>query len=299
MRHGPALTAGILAIACIGGGIGIGAALWSGGSAAAAPHGTPRLAKPRPQTSKLFVVDAKSAWATSDSKGHWSLRMSGLNTVLWFADRPVHASGNLTARSLVASWSHLFVGGPPNGAIVAPTGPTGHRPTAIVLSHPTFDPKTEIATFALRSDTGQKASDAAWLKGLTKARSAANGRIVLFVDGSDYTDTFSLDGNPGDVFTADPGSSTCGTPYAITDTGGESTDNSGSTVELYFGSAQISNTGGCFFQPTVVVWQVTQDGNSMPAMKLNSVLGTLGCIAYCEMNNETGVIYYDYNQPNP
>jgi hypothetical protein len=249
----------------LGIGVGAGALIWSGGESRAMTP-TAQGQAPREsvhmQTSKLFVVDGTSAWAKVDGKGEWTINFSGANKVLWFADRPARASGNITAASLAAAWKSLFQAAPPSGAILAPDGPRGHRPTAIRLLRPTYDGASDILTFELKSDRGQSAADTAWLSKLTKAGAAKNGRVVIFVDGSDYTVDFTLTvPDSSYIFTPDVNGTTCGHPYALSFNG--SVDQTGTAQ--YTGSADIHSSGDCYWEPTTVMWDVSHPGSPYDA----------------------------------
>jgi hypothetical protein len=280
----------------VGIGVGAGALIWAGGESRATTP-TARVQAPRKsvhmQTSKLFVVDGTSAWAKVDGKGEWTINFSGANKVLWFADRPARASGNITAASLAATWKSLFQAAPPSGAILAPDGPQGHRPTAIRLLRPTYDGASDILTFELKSDRGQSATDSAWLNKLTKTGAAKNGRVVIFVDGSDYTDQFLLSvPNTTYTFTPNVNATTCGHPYALSFDEGFLSPVSG-TVQ-YIGSTDIHDSGDCFWEPSTLVWDVTSvvPGGPSHQLVLESRNGQLSCDTGCYDDDAAKTLVY-------
>jgi hypothetical protein len=284
----------------LGIGVGAGPLIWPGESRAMTP--TVRAQAPREsvhmQTSKLFVVDGMSAWAKVDGKGEWTINLSGANKVLWFADRPARASGNITAASLAATWKSLFQAAPPSGAILAPDGPRGHRPTAIRLLRATYDGARDILTFELKSDRGQSATDTAWLSKLTKAGAAKNGRVVIFVDGSDYMEQFLVAApNPTYIFTPNVNASTCGHPWDLPPTNGGGSRIPGTTP--YFGTTDIDDSGDCFGEPSKLVWDVTTwatwpgtPGGPAAQLVLESRNGQLSCDQGCYYDSAVKTFVY-------
>lgn len=180
-RLRPAL---VIAATALGLGIGIGAAVWSAGSTSAAV-GRPATSVDVPAgPEKLFVVDGTAGWATRLSPDTWRVTIVSRSLVTWFADRPVRASGAASARSLVRRWSTLFTGSPPFGALLAPDGPRGHHPTSVEVTAPSYDASSGSVSFRLTPDGDESREDTAWLSRMTRARSARDGRVILFLDGS-------------------------------------------------------------------------------------------------------------------
>jgi hypothetical protein len=169
---------GFLALLCTGTGIWIGLVLGGGGASSSAPSTSG--ASPN---NDLFVLDADSGTATPSGGAGWQIQLSNPR-VLWFLDRPARDSGSLPIGLFISNWSSLFPGPSPYGAIVAPDGPSGHSPTAVKLINPSYDPKSNVATFTISLDAGESSKDAAWLSKLTSADAARNGRLVLFIDNS-------------------------------------------------------------------------------------------------------------------
>lgn len=242
LRRGRPLAA-LLALLAVGAGIGIGAAVWAGGSAAAQP---PHF-RVKTDVSKLFALEADAATATR--KGDiWRLALRSPRSVLWFADRPVRASGSLSAAVLTGQWPTLFAGGSPYGAVVAPDGAlAGSHPTAVQISAPAYDPVTRTLVLTLRPDRGESAADAAWLTRL----SPAAGRVVVFVDGSNFTLALTVLGPPNATFTPDTTASSCATPGAVTDTG---TTDPGTGAEIYSTTLGVTSSGMCDVESSVGQW---------------------------------------------
>ncbi len=66
--------------------------------------------------------------------------------------------------------------------MLAPSGPTGHHPTAVELTSPSYARATGTASFTLTPDRGERKADALWLSKLSAPTAAHNGRVVLFID---------------------------------------------------------------------------------------------------------------------
>lgn len=237
---------------------------------------TTAIAETRPgraalkRSSRLFVVDAKSGWATKQPENAWRLTLRKPYNVLWFADRPVRNSGYMKASALDADWAKLFAGAPPNGAVTAPDGPAGRSPSAVAITEPHYDARTDELSFLVKALPGQTAKDVEWLDRLTRATAGKNGRVVLFIDDSG-TVTFTVVAPQGTVFTilTSPASN-CASPSAITDSGLFM----GQTGEIYNGSMYINDFGSCDLEVSTAFWSMsgglgtleldTEGGSTLP-----------------------------------
>ena len=186
------LTIGVAVVVGLALGIGVGAAEWGSAPASgAAPAGPTRTLESASASasasasggSNLYVVDGRSGSATRTGTNSWRINLTG-TSVLWFKDRPFRGSGTESASAFVAGWKTDFVGSPPYGAVLAPTGPPGHHPTAVKLTDPTYDPASGTTSFTLTPDKGESKADAAWLSKLTPGAAPTGGRVILFVDNS-------------------------------------------------------------------------------------------------------------------
>jgi hypothetical protein len=288
------------AVVGMGVGLGIGAGVWSGTSAAenvyrlTPPHQAGPLSK-SPKTSdvvrggKLYVVDGKSGYTTAGPNGTWNVTFEQADSVLWFADRPARASGSMTARQLASNWKTLFLGSPPNGAMLAPSGPSGHHPTAGQITNPHYSSASNSFSVTLTPDKGETSADAAWLGKLTRSTAARNGRLILFLDPSDYTVSFYVISTTDAPiqFNTDNADSQCAVAGSITDTGQKTWGH-----EMYLGSAEIIDTGSCYFEKSEAYWNVqyigggglSGGGTLEVPFQLNSTAGSFDCAtgAYCQ-----------------
>lgn len=296
-RHMPVWLS--LAVALVAGVIAFGAGVAiesddddgrAAGSGSSRP-GAAEVSTPAGFASNLYVLDGARGWATRTGKA-WTLTLSGADRVLWFADRPDRASGVMTAADLAKAWNGEFGEDPPNGAVVAPDA-AGENPVAIVLGAPTWDDDAGTISFGVTPDGEKADSDTAWLEQLTESSAAERGHVSLFVDSSNYTDTFNvLAGGGGEVFTPNPGASTCATPGALTATGGATGGSPRRAV--YQGTVLINNTGGCYWEDSEAVWDVTTDGEDNGNFRLSSGGGSLSLDGCTEETCTTDGLYYDF-----
>jgi hypothetical protein len=271
------LFLGVVAVA-VAAGVGIGALAWAGSSKAAVKAPV-RMKLHHKGLSKLFVVDGGSGSAVRNGTGSWRLTVKDVS-VLWFADRPTPASATQSAASLAAQWRGLFPGNPPYGAVLAPSGPAGHHPTAVQITAPTWDAASHTFSVTLKPDKGESLADADWLSKLTPAGEGGNGRVIMFVDGSSYTYSFSVSAPSYYSFTPDTSESTCATPNAITADPGNQYQQDG----LFDASTAVSNAGWCGAEQSSALWDIHADGSVVGQLELDFFLGSIS--AYC--NNYLG-----------
>jgi hypothetical protein len=160
----------------VGAGVGLGAGIWAGSS-----HIVDSSVRTAAPGDALFVIDADSGSATRVGTNSWRVDLTR-PTVLWFFDRPERGSGFETARVLVEGWAATFHGASPYGAILAPSGPSGHHPTAVGVGTPTFSAAQDELRFTVTPDRGESTRDAAWFSDFTPQHAVHNGRVVLFID---------------------------------------------------------------------------------------------------------------------
>ena len=264
---------GLLAVA-VAAGVGVGALVWAGSTKAAdkrpAAPAHLRIKTQQKGISKLFVVDGGAGSAVRSSTDTWRLTVKAVS-VLWFADRPTPDSATQSAASLAAEWKQLFTGRPPFGAVLAPSGPAGHHPTAVQITDPSWNAATQTFSVTLKPDKGESLADADWLNKLTPKGEGSNGRVIVFVDGSSFTQTFSVDASPSYAFTPNPGASQCATPYAISPAGMYL---GGTDYELYNGSTAVSDAGWCDLEVSEAIWDVTYNGYADGQLELDFSDGT-------------------------
>ena len=185
------------AVVCLALGVTVGGLIWAGDESGATPTASERAPAPVPTPSPLidaegsreftsangdlYVLESKRGWVERVSDTAWDLSLHEPR-VVWFADRPSRESGPLAAGELVSRWEELFAGVPPNGAIVAPDGPDGERPTALVVTNPKLD--DGVVSFRISGDDDAEAA-AAWLSALEGAGERSG--VALFLDDSDLT----------------------------------------------------------------------------------------------------------------
>jgi hypothetical protein len=160
----------------IGAGVGIGAGIW-----APSRHGPSSTLTSTSTGSALFVIDADSGSATKVAANSWRVALAD-PTVLWFYDRPQRGSGFESPAVFVDSWAGTFHGSVPYGAILDPSGPSGHHPTAIGVRSPQYSASGRVMSFTVTPDRGESARDALWFAAFTSSRSKSDGRVVVFVD---------------------------------------------------------------------------------------------------------------------
>jgi hypothetical protein len=236
------------------------------------------------------VVDGNTGSAVSKGDGTWRLSVKGVN-VLWFADRPTPASDTQTASSLAAQWKALFPGRPPFGAVLAPNGPNGHHPTAVQISDPSWDAASKTFSVTPKPNKGETDADAAWLGKLTTSSEAANGRVVMFVDDSSFTQNFTMQANASFAFSPDTSASQCATPYAITATGAYM---GGSDFAEFSGGTDVSDSGWCDFEVSEAIWDLTYNGYADGTFELDFSGGSYSASCSdespCYIDPQTGYV---------
>jgi hypothetical protein len=257
------------------------------------PATTPRPRKAKGITykrspSRLFVVDAKSGWVVKESENVWRLTLHQPQNVLWFTDRPARDSGFMKPSALQADWKKLFAGAPPNGAVVAPDGPAGKSPSAVKITEPRYNAKTSELSVLLTKLPGETENSIQWLEKLTRSRAGKNGHIVLFIDDSSWTATFTIAAPPNTTFTIDTADSNCATPYAISDAGYYI----GGEGEAYTGTMYINDSGSCDFESSQAYWTIAGSGIG-GTLDLDTQSGSISpfcSVATCTVD-QSGYIY--------
>jgi hypothetical protein len=246
---------------CVAAGLGVavGALLWAGDGDrdAQMSRGTAS-----PADGRLYVLESRRAWVRPVSHGKWELSLVQPR-VLWFADRPIRASGTIDAQRLAGVWRHAFAGDPPNGAIVAPDVPDGSQPTALIVSAPRV--ADSVVSFRIAADEGMRDASVAWLSRLTRGHADQTGGVAFFIDeGGEEINELHVEGPDGLVWNEEE--SQCAGYGSVVQ---------GEAFSVYF---ETNNSGSCFFKPTYARFDVLDEkGAKVGTATFGGTPGDLWC----------------------
>ena len=265
------MTWAVIIIVSIAVGLGAGALIWARDDGLRPPLSDRSVAPKKiessfpsgtPETGNLFVVESSRGWVTDAGDG-WTVHLEP-RRVLWFADRPRRASGTLAIRELIHRWPRIFYGSPPNAALVAPNGPEGERPTALVVRVPTVE--GGIVSFPVTRDKGMSDAATSWLESLTRQRSGRTG-LALFIDDSGTPTHSYVQAPPGTTLNWRPDLSQCagyGQSSAL-----EDLNTRDYMINLYV-AFDVNSSGSCSFQRTWGRFDILRNGNRLGTVTFDS-----------------------------